>query len=153
MEENKNDSNHQRLISYKDITTIKSQMEKNICKLKIDNKQYTGFFCKIPFTNEVNEMPVLITSYCQSFKNIEEIKVDIKGEIGQKIIKIKDRIKFINKLYKITIIELKKEDNVNSYLELDKNIVNSINNKIENERYINEKAYLIQYHDEELLFN
>ena len=38
-------------------------------------------------------------------------------------------MKYINKLYNIIIIEIKEEDNINNYLELDDNIINNIINK------------------------
>ena len=38
-------------------------------------------------------------------------------------------MKYINKLNNIIIIEIKEEDNINNYLELDDNIINNIINK------------------------
>ena len=37
-------------------------MKKNVCKIKIGNEQSTGFFCKIPFPDENNLLPVFITN-------------------------------------------------------------------------------------------
>ena len=37
-------------------------MEKNICKIKLGNIQGTGFFCKIPFSNKDNLLPIFITN-------------------------------------------------------------------------------------------
>ena len=50
------------IISYESSKRIIKQMEKNICKIKIGNEQGTGFFCKIPFPNKDNMLPVLITN-------------------------------------------------------------------------------------------
>ena len=41
--------------------TILEQMEKSVCKILGDNKNETGFFCKIEINNE--KIPVLITNY------------------------------------------------------------------------------------------
>ena len=50
------------LISYESTVKIKEQMEKNICKINIGIEQGTGFFCKIPFPDKNNMIPVLITN-------------------------------------------------------------------------------------------
>ena len=51
----------------------------------------------------------------------------------------------------ITIIEIKEEDNINNYLELDDNIINDIiNNNNYNKEYINETIYIIQYPENKL---
>ena len=39
---------------------IIEQMRKDICKIKIGEEQGAGFFCKIPFPNMDNMLPVLI---------------------------------------------------------------------------------------------
>ena len=44
------------VISYRCTKKILEQMDKNICKIKINNNQGTGFFCKIPFPNLNNMM-------------------------------------------------------------------------------------------------
>ena len=55
-------------------------------------------------------------------------------------------MKYTNEKYDITIIELKKEDEINDYLELDDSIINDIiNNKNNNDDYIDNTVYIIQY--------
>ena len=49
-------------ISYECTKKITEQMEKNICKIKIGNNRGTGFFCKVPFPDENNMLPVFITN-------------------------------------------------------------------------------------------
>ena len=81
-------------------------------------------------------LPVLITNnsiinnYLLFERNVK-IKVDIKEEEDIKEIIInKNRMMYTNKEYDITIIEIKDEDNIKSYLELDDIIMNDIlNNK------------------------
>jgi len=41
------------IISYECTKKIMDQMQKNICKIKIDDKKGTGFFCKIPFPQKI----------------------------------------------------------------------------------------------------
>ena len=50
-------------ISYESTQKILEQMEKNICKIKIGQKQGTGFFCKIPFPDKNNMLPVFIIKF------------------------------------------------------------------------------------------
>ena len=50
------------MISYECSKKIVEQMEKCICKLKIDEIEATGFFCKIPFPDKNNMLPVFITN-------------------------------------------------------------------------------------------
>ena len=38
------------------------QMERNICQIRVGNEQGTEFFCKIPFPDKHNMLPVFITN-------------------------------------------------------------------------------------------
>ena len=49
-------------ISYKFIKKTINQMEKCICKIKVGSDENIAIFCKIPFPNESNLLPVLITT-------------------------------------------------------------------------------------------
>ena len=85
-------------------------MEQNICKIKIGQEQGTGFFCKIPFPNKNNMLPVLITNNHviddkSLYNKNTNIKIDIEEEKESKIIDLKDRIKYIyNSISKRRII-------------------------------------------------
>ena len=135
---------------------IKEQMERNICKINIGNSQGTGFFTKIPFPDLNNMLPVFITNNHIIdneilYKNDIKIKIDIYDELDIKEIDLNNRIKYTNKEYDITIIEIKKEDKINNYLELDEIIINDIINNInKNKIYINETIYIIQYPENKL---
>ena len=60
-------------------------------------------------------------------------------------------MKYTNKDYDITIIEIKEEDEIKSFLELDDKIINDIiNNSDENNDYIDETLYIIQYPEGQL---
>ena len=151
MEDNKESilSNYPNVISYECSKKIITQMERNICKINIGQTQGTGFFCKIPFPNKEKMLPVLMTNnhvinndilYNDNFK----IKLDIEEEENLKeIILNKSRMKYTNEEYDITIIEIKEEDNITHYLELDDIIINDIVNNInKNKGYINETIYI-----------
>jgi len=158
MEEHKESilTGYPNVISYECTKKIIEQMERNICKINIGMNQGTGFFCKIPFPNENNMLPVLITnnhiinSDILYKKNIK-IKLDIKEEENIKEIILNKRMKYTNEEYDITIIEIKEEDNINNYLELDDIIINDISNNMnKNKEYINQTIYIIQYPENNL---
>ena len=137
--------------SYTSTKKIIEQMEKNICKIKIGNKQGTGFFCKIPFPTKTNLLPVFITNNHvinedTLRKNNEEISLLIKEEENIKKIDLNNRMKYTSEKYNTTIIEIKNKDIINNYLELDDIIIeNIINNKNKNLDYIDKTIYIIQY--------
>ena len=120
------------IISYDCSKKIIEQMERNICKINIGEEQGTGFFCKIPFPNQDKMLPVFITNNHVINKDIlnkDKIELDIKKEKTMKEIKLNNRMKYTNKEYDITIIEIKEEeDNINDFLELDDIIINDIIN-------------------------
>ena len=61
---------YQNPINYKCTKKILEQMEKNICKIKIEDNQGTGFFCKIPFPDLNNMLTVLKLTIILLTKNI-----------------------------------------------------------------------------------
>ena len=144
------------VIPYECNKKIIEQMEKNICKLNIGKNQGTGFFCIIPFPNKNKMLPVLITNnhIINSdllYKPKAKIKLDIKEEQNTKDINLDNRMKYTNKDYDITIIEIKEKDNINNYLELDDIIIDDILNNInKTKEYINETIYIIQYPENKL---
>ena len=139
------------IISYECSKKIIEQMENNICKIKVDQEQGTAFFCKIPFPDTNNLLPVFITNNHIINKNTlykenQNIFIKTKSENNTKKICLNNRMKYTNEKYDITIIELKDTDEIKHYLELDdiiiKNIINNQNNNIE---YLDETMYIIQY--------
>jgi hypothetical protein len=63
-------------------------------------------------------------------------------------------MKYTNKGNDITIIELKEEDNINNYLELDDIIMDDILNNIDRtEEYINENVYTLRFEEYEVLIS
>ena len=143
-------------ISFDCTKTILEQMEKYICKIEIGNKRGTGFFAKIPFPKKDKTLKVFITNNhivdekLLNDKN-KHILIKIKDDNDYKKINLNNKKKYTNKEYDITIIELKDEDEIDNYLELDDNIINDIlkndNNNID---YKDKTIYIIQYPDGEL---
>ena len=101
-------------------------------------------------------LPVLITNNHVInedvlFKENKKFKIKIKEEKNEIEINLNKRMKYTNKDYDITIIEIKEEDEIKSFLELDDKIINDIiNNSDENNDYIDETLYIIQYPEGQL---
>ena len=144
------------LISYDCTQIILDQMKKNICKIKIDQEQGTGFFTKIPFPTKENMLPVLITNNHVIKKELlekgeEKILIKIKEDNDFKKINLKERKYYTNEEYDITILEIKTEDEIKDFLELDNIILNDIlNNENKNVEYMDKTIYIIQYPKGEL---
>ena len=80
------------------------------------------------------------------YKDNSIIEINIEEENNIIKLNLNNRIKYTNEEYDITIIEIKNEDNINNYLELDDNIINDIiNNNNKNKNYIDKTIYIIQY--------
>ena len=147
------------MFSYECTKKILEQMEKNICKNKIGKEQGTGFFCKIPFPDKKNMFPVLITNnhiIKEELLNNEDtiLLIDIEEEENTKKLNLYNRMKYTNKELDITIIEIKKEDNIKNYLELDEKIMDDIiNNLNKNNKYKEETIYLIENIYEDKKYN
>ena len=139
------------IISYECTKKIMEQMEKNICNIRIGNElSGTGFFCKIPFPDENNMLPVLITNHHvinDKLLNKPNSTISISSTLFEnKIINLNDRLKDTYKEYDVTIIEINEKDQIENYLEFDDyildDIISSDNN---NDKYIEKTIYLIQY--------
>ena len=124
---------------------ILEQMMNYICKIKIKGATGTGFFCKIPLG--VNEtLNVLMTNYHvldeKYYKDNKEINLLVNDE--DKAYEINLLIKrktYFNKDYDIAIIELKEEDGIKNFLELDENLFKDK----ENIFYEDKSLYVLQY--------
>jgi len=146
------------IVSFDCTKSIINQMEKNICKIKIGAEQGTGFFCQIPFPDKNNMMKVLITNNHLInedilYKKDAKIPIYIKEAKEIKVLNLNNRIRYTKskKEYDITIIEIKEEDGINNFLELDDKIVNDIiGNGNENVEYIDKTFYIIQYPEGDL---
>ena len=102
---------------------INEQMKKFICKIIVNNKYGTGFLCKIPYPDEFNLLPVLITN--KTLINQEElfqqkqIEITLDNDREEKTIYITtERKVYSSKKYDITFIEIFR-DEIKEFLDLD----------------------------------
>ena len=88
-EKEKNLDGYPTVISYECTKKIIEQMDKNICRIKINSIHGTGFFCKIPFPDNNNMIQVLITNNHIINEDIlnknKNIKIEIKEEKKERI--------------------------------------------------------------------
>ena len=87
------------------------------------------------------------------YKEDEMISIYIEEEKHFRKLNLNNRIKYTKKKedYDITIIEIKDEDGINNFLELDDRIINNvISNKNENDYFIDKTFYIPQYPDGDL---
>ena len=141
------------------ITIITNKLQK--CVYHINNNE-TGFFTKIPYKSDL--LPVLITNNHaldeEQITNDKTIAIYLNNKKDCKYIKLNnERKRYTNEILDLTIIELKKTDNINDYLELDDEIINVFkcdnNSKIykktiknlnkKNTDYISNKSVEINY--------
>ena len=118
-------------------------MEKCICKIcRNDGNKGTGFFCNINYENKY--IPVMITNYHvinnKYIKENEKIVITINDDKENKTIELKNRIIYKNKEYDIIIIEIKENDGINNYMNIDKRYLNNNINII-----YDKSIYIIQY--------
>ena len=131
-------------VKIEDILKILNQLINCICKIKIKGVYGTGFFCKIPFKNET--IKVFMTNYHvlnkEVLKNIKKLNLLLNDEKEVIIIDLRiNRKFFFNKEYDITLMELKEEDKIKDYLELDDNLFNNNSEII----YEDKSIYILQY--------
>ena len=135
--------NYPKPVSLQSTEKIVEQMKNNICKINLlDGSKGTGFFCKISYNN--NFFPVFITNNHVINEEIleKQNKILISMNKKQMELELKNKIKYTNKEYDITIIEIKENrDKINNFLELDENILNNASNI----PYIKSSLYILQY--------
>ena len=149
--------NYPCMISLKNEEKILSQMKNNsVCGIKLINgKCGTGFFTPIKYNEK--EIIFLITNHHvieeDSLKNGEKILIYMVDK-KSKIIKMDDsRIKYTNPQLDITLIEIKKEDNLNiSYIEIDEEDSEN-NGEILKMKYKNKSVYIIHYLENEIFIS
>ena len=100
------------------------QKKNCICKIKIGNEIITGFFCKISIINK----NFLMTNYHKIIEEYlnenKEITILLNDEKEALIIDLTiEREKYFSKEYDITALEIKENDKVKEYLEIDDKIL------------------------------
>ena len=140
---------HPKSINKKDFKKIYNQMEKSVCKIKCkDGSSGTGFFCNIPFPDDLKLLPVLITNYHvlgdDDISKDNNINVLLNDEESEYNIYIKAFTKtYTDSIYDISIIEIETKLDLDkvSFLEIEDNILNIDDYK----KYINNSIYLLHY--------
>ena len=125
---------------------ILDQLMNSVCIIKVNGRLGTGFFCKIPFRKQT--IKVFMTNYNilneEDYKENKKLNLSLYDEKENVIIDLEiKRETYFNKNDNITIIELKEEDNIKNYLELDDNLFED-NIEI---NYINKSIYVLHYPD------
>ena len=132
------------------IETILFQMKNCICKIykKERNITGTGFFCKIPFQNFL--LPVLITN--NHVLNKEDLKLGniivltLNNNKEKREIEINNKRKIItSENPDITIIELKSDDKIDKFLEIDNDAKNKNYNDLLELSYRSKSIYILHY--------
>ena len=112
-----------------------------VCEICISNGFGSGFFCKIPYTQNNNLLlPVLLTNnHVLSKDDLEnDIKIKIDGET--KILSLKGRKKWTNKEMDFTCIEIKEEeDNIHTFFNLDDKVLDK---NYSNDCYLDQKVFI-----------
>ena len=144
-------------VSLEGTIQILYQMENCICKIhKANGVKGTGFFCKIPFKN--NLLEVLITNnHVLNENEIENNKIiDIsifnkeKKEEVKKILIDKTRKKFTSPKLDVTIIEITpNKDEIHHFMDIDKEDIEKDNDLLEN-NYCRKSVYILHYPKENL---
>ena len=125
-------------VNIEETKKILNQMTNCVCKIKSNNG--TGFFYKIPFYS--NTLNILMTNYNIINENYIKKNKTIELLLNDEIIKLDlniERIIYFNKENNITLIELKEDDKIKEYFELDDNTFN------ENISYENKSIYILGY--------
>ena len=142
------------IVSYEKTKYIIQQMENSLCNVKVKDCSCTGFFCRIPFPDINNMLPVLITAnqvIRDELLNQNDAKIYITFKNDQNFIELNlnNRMKYTNREYDIAIIEIKDSDKINNYLDLDDYIIddilkedNNINNIYKEQK---QELYTVQY--------
>ena len=145
-------------ISFENTEKILSQMKNCICKIHKNNgEKGTGFFCKIPYTNQSKLLTVLITNNHvlneNDLKNNNIINYTLKDDKQIRKIKIDNNKRkiYTSKELDITFIEIKQnEDNINEFLEIDEEI--KIKNLLKLHIKISQYIYYIILKEKILLY-
>ena len=125
MSANKNKCRLFEPVSLETSEIINEQIKKNLCEITIGKKSNViGAFCKVPFPDEKNLLPVLITNdivFDQRYRDDEnELVISLFNSSKPIHLNFENRIKYVNDEYKISIIEIKeKSDGINNFFELD----------------------------------
>ena len=103
-------------IDIKNFDSIKKQSQKCLCQIILNNNEIgTGFFCLIPFPQKTNLFQVLMTNNHvlgeNDIINGKSVKFTINNDEKEiNILVDNSRLVYTNKIFDITIIEIKKNE-------------------------------------------
>ena len=132
-------------VSLEQTEIIVNQIKSSICQIIINEKMKAiGAFCKVPFPDEKNLLPIILTSNIvldrRYLENEDEITILIYNCSKPITINLENRIKYSNDEYDIAIIEIKEDiDGINNYLEID-----DLQTQ-ETKKYIKKSIYILQF--------
>jgi V8-like Glu-specific endopeptidase len=113
------------------------EKSKIVTKIKINNLTGSGLLCKIPFPDEKNIIPMLVT--CNHILKNEDITqgkmISFTLDNDKKAFEIlidESRKIYSNEEYDITMLEIRQSDglNIETFLEIDENIFSKNSNEI-----------------------
>ena len=139
--------NQPKSITIEDMTKLGELTRTHICKINSNGKKGTGFFSKIPF-GYCNTLNVLITSNQVLNKNDiqygQTINFTLDNDSKEYNILIDNKRKvYTNESYDVTVIEIKKDDNIDekSFFEIEKKIFQENANEI----FAKSQIFLLHY--------
>ena len=138
-------------------TLFLDQIKNNICKIiSSDKKIGTGFFCQISFPQSSSSIKVLITNnHVLADNDItpeKNIQLILYNEQSANLSIGDSRKIYTDKLFDITIIEIKSEDNLNigdQLLKIDEQVIDD--NAIRNNIFKDKSVYLCDFSNKEII--
>ena len=143
-------SDSKGMLNSKELSEYLPKAIKAMRKINLSNGFGSGFFCKIPYTENDNILlPVLMTNNHvlsrDSLNSENYIKITLDGET--KIISLKQRKKWTDETIDFTCIEIKEEeDNIHKFFNLDDNVLDK---NYSNDCYLNKKVLIYGFNKNE----
>jgi len=137
-------SNDKGMFNFQSIKNFLLKAKNEVFKIKLSGGYGTEFFCKIQYKeNDYILLPVLITCNNVLKKDVIVSQNDIKlifNDGKEFIISLKEaRKKWVDKKMDFTIIEIKKNDDIEEYFQLDDILFEK---NYSNENYLGKKAII-----------
>ena len=132
---------------------IIEQMKKCICKIHTKDVNTNGLsiFCKIQYNKSESIKVMIINNYILSkidIENEKKIKILINDDKIYKYIDInKSRLMFTSKKYGITFVEIKENDEIKNFFELDREKSDDKNEL--NNIYLKKPIYTLNYSEKD----
>ena len=147
-------SDEKGMINGKAMQDYLSKALNAVCEICLSNGFGSGFFCKIPYTQNNNLLlPVLLTNNHVLSKDAIENDIKIKINNKTKTLSLKGRKKWTDEKMDFTCIEIKEEeDDIHTFFNLDDKILDK---KYSNNCYLNQNVLLfgINKNDKQIGFS